>query len=173
MTIHANALALMAKAPVAGQVKTRLLPAFTAEEAAELSRTLLVDQLKHLQEFAAADFYLAFAPGGARSLMEDLAPPCFRLLPQQGDDLGARMEAVFAWLFAAGHKNIVLIGGDLAPVPLGFFDETYGFSKHWTAGCAGTEPRWRLLFGRLQSTGAGNFPGYELEPQRSFGTNAG
>jgi uncharacterized protein len=127
MAIRANALAVMAKAPVAGQVKTRLLSSFTAEEAAELSRSLLVDQLNHVQELNRADFYLAFAPDNARLLMEELAPPCFQLFPQQGDGLGARMAAVFERLFQMGHKNIVLIGGDLPPVPLHFFDQAYGF----------------------------------------------
>jgi uncharacterized protein len=125
--MHANALAVMAKAPVAGQVKTRLLPAVTAEEAAELFRALLMDQLKHLQDFDAADFYLAFAPDEGRLLMENLAPPCFGLFPQQGADLGARMEAVFKRLFDIGHKNIVLIGGDLPPVPLRYFAQAYAF----------------------------------------------
>jgi rSAM/selenodomain-associated transferase 1 len=127
MATHANALAVMAKAPLAGQVKTRLLPALTAQEAADLSRALLVDQLTQLQELDATDFYLVFAPNEARSLMTELAPPCFCLLPQQGDDLGARMEAVFAELSQRGNKNIVLIGGDLAPVPLRYFAEAYAF----------------------------------------------
>jgi uncharacterized protein len=127
MVIRANALAVMAKAPVAGQVKTRLLPLLTAEEAAELSRSLLVDQLSHVQALNTADFYLAFAPADAGLLMEKLAPSCFRWFPQQGDDLGARMESVFGRLFQMGHKNIVLIGGDLPPVPLGFFDQAYAF----------------------------------------------
>lgn len=127
MAIRANALAVMAKAPVVGQVKTRLLPSFPAEEAAELSRSLLVDQLNHLQGLDTADFYLAFAPDDAQLVMEKLAPPCFHLFPQQGDDLGARMASVFERLFRMGHKNIALIGGDLPPVPLGFFDQTYAF----------------------------------------------
>jgi rSAM/selenodomain-associated transferase 1 len=127
MAMPVNALAVMAKAPVTGEVKTRLLPAVTAEEAAELSRALLVDQLKHLQEFDAADFYLAFAPDDARLLMENLAPPCFRLFPQEGADLGARMEAAFKRLFDIGHRNIVLIGGDLPPLPLRYFAEAYAF----------------------------------------------
>jgi len=127
MAMPVNALAVIAKAPVAGEVKTRLLPAVTAEEAAELSRALLVDQLKHLQEFDAADFYLAFAPDDARLLMENLAPPCFRLFPQEGADLGARMEAAFKRLFDIGHRNIVLIGGDLPPLPLRYFAEAYAF----------------------------------------------
>jgi rSAM/selenodomain-associated transferase 1 len=127
MAIRANALAVMAKAPVAGQVKTRLLSSFTDEEAAELSRSLLVDQLNHLQELDKTDFYLAFAPDDARLLMEQLAPACFYLFPQQGDDLGGRMAAVFERLFQMGHKNIALIGGDLPPVPLRFFDQAYAF----------------------------------------------
>ena len=60
-------------------------------------------------------------------LMEKLAPLCFHLFPQQGDDLGARMAAVFEKLFQMAHKNIVLIGGDLPPVPLHFFDQAYAF----------------------------------------------
>ena len=127
MAIHANALAVMAKAPLAGQVKTRLLPVLTAQEAAELSRSLLVDQLNQLQELDATDFYLFFAPDEARLLMTELAPPCFCLLPQQGDDLGARMAAIFAKLSQMGHKSIVLIGGDLPPVPLRYFTDAYAF----------------------------------------------
>lgn len=127
MEIRANALAVMAKAPVPGQVKTRLLPLLTAEEAAELSRSLLVDQLNHVKELNTADFYLAFAPDDARSLMENLAPPCFSLFPQQGAGLGGRMAAVFKKLFDLGYKNIVLIGGDLPPVPLRYFAEAYNF----------------------------------------------
>jgi rSAM/selenodomain-associated transferase 1 len=127
MATRANALAVMAKAPLAGQVKTRLLPALTAQEAAELSRSLLVDQLNHLQELDATDFYLVFAPDEARVLMTELAPPCFCLLPQQGGDLGVRMETIFAKLAQMGHKNIALVGGDLPPVPLRYIVEAYAF----------------------------------------------
>lgn len=129
MAIHANALAVMAKAPVAGQVKTRLRPALTDQQAAELSRSLLVDQLNQLQKLVNLDLYLAFAPDDAEPLMKELAPPCFRLFPQRGKDLGARMEAVFATVFATGHENVLLIGGDLPPVPVNFFEEAYGFLK--------------------------------------------
>src|SRR5262249_2539203 len=127
MAIRANALAVMAKAPIAGQGKTRLMPLLTAGEAAELSHSLLVDQLSHIQELVVADLYLAFAPDDARSLMQQLTPACFHLFSQQGDDLGSRMAAVFERLFRMGHKNIALIGGDLPPVPLGFFNQAYAF----------------------------------------------
>jgi uncharacterized protein len=129
MEIHANALAVMAKAPVAGQVKTRLRPALTDKQAADLSRSLLVDQLSQLQKLDNLDLYLAFAPDDAGPLMKELAPPCFQLFPQRGEDLGARMQAVFTTVFTTGHKNLLLIGGDLPPVPVSFFEEAYDFLK--------------------------------------------
>jgi len=121
MPTHANALAVMAKEPVAGQVKTRLLPALTADQAAELSRALLVDQLHHLVSLDNAELYLAFAPAEAGAAMAKLAPAPFRLFAQEGDDLGARMTHVFERLRAEGHRNMVLIGSDLPPVPLDYF----------------------------------------------------
>ena len=79
--MRANALVVMAKAPLAGQVKTRLVPALSPEQAARLAEALLVDQLNHVRQIEYADLYLAFAPDEARALMEELAPPPFHLLP--------------------------------------------------------------------------------------------
>ncbi|HET9272964.1 MAG TPA: TIGR04282 family arsenosugar biosynthesis glycosyltransferase, partial [Methyloceanibacter sp.] len=52
---------------------------------------------------------LAFELFGKRTL---------RLRQQRGDDLGERMTYVFAELWRRGHRNVVLIGSDLPPVPL-------------------------------------------------------
>lgn len=125
--MRANALVLMAKAPIAGQVKTRLVPALGPEQAARLARALLADQLNHVRQIEDADLYLAFAPEGARVRMEALAPPLFRLFPQEGADLGARMQAAFEKLFHAGHRRVILIGGDLPPVPLVYFEQAYAY----------------------------------------------
>src|SRR5256886_16293628 len=125
--MRANALAVMAKAPEAGQVKTRMLPALSTEQAAELCRALLLDQLKHLQGLALADLYVAFTPTEAAPSMKQLAPPAFCLLAQEGNDLGERMKRIFENLYASGHKNIVLIGGDLPPGPLRFFVEEFTY----------------------------------------------
>ena len=82
---------VFAKAPVAGKVKTRLIPALGAEAAARLHQTLVEQRLAGL----------AAAPCRIRLLC---APDCrhafFRacekrygieLAPQQGGTLGARM----------------------------------------------------------------------------------
>lgn len=121
MPTRVDALTVMAKAPVPGLVKTRLAPPLTAEQAAELCRALLLDQLEHLTALRNADLYLAFAPEDAASMMASLAPPRYQCFPQRGDDLGARMENVLVELWRRGHRHVVLIGSDLPPVPLDTF----------------------------------------------------
>jgi rSAM/selenodomain-associated transferase 1 len=88
---------------------------------------LLLDQLNQLRELDKVGLYRAFAPDDARPQMEQLAPLRFRLFPQRGQDLGARMEAVFATLFATGHENLLLVGGDVPPIPVSFFEQACGF----------------------------------------------
>ena len=110
----------MAKAPVAETVKTRLVPPFTHDQAAELSRRLLLDQLEHLKALTIAEIYLVYAPDSAAALMKRLAPANFHCFAQRGDDLGERMDAAFSELWRRGHRSVVLIGSDVPALPLGF-----------------------------------------------------
>jgi uncharacterized protein len=89
-----------------------------------------LDQLNHLRAIDDADLYLAFAPEHARALMEALAPPLFCLFPQTAGDLGVRMQSAFEKLFHAGHRRVILIGGDLPPVPMVFFERAYAYLDH-------------------------------------------
>jgi len=127
MPTRANALAVMAKAPIPGLVKTRLVPPLTCDQAAELSKALLADQLEHVSALRSADLYLAFAPEHAGATLASLLPSGCRMFAQRGDDLGARMESCFAELSRRGHRNLLLIGGDLPPVPLAFFTQAFDF----------------------------------------------
>lgn len=56
MPIRVNTLVVMAKAPEPGKAKTRLVPPLSFEEAAEVARCLLLDQLEHLRSYGDADF---------------------------------------------------------------------------------------------------------------------
>ena len=115
----------MAKAPIAGQVKTRLVPPLSHEQAAQLSRALLADLLAHVLGLSGAERYLFFAPDHAADLMRDLTGERFHLLTQRGGDLGARMQAVFDDLWARGHRRIILIGGDLPVLPLQSLEQAF------------------------------------------------
>ena len=115
----------MAKAPVAGTVKTRLVPPLTHHQAAEFYRALLLDQLENLRNIHGAERYLAFAPAHAEVIMEHLGGAGYRYLAQRGGDLGERMSNVFGDLWYRGHRCIVLIGSDLPALPLEFLREAF------------------------------------------------
>jgi hypothetical protein len=125
MVTAANALVVMAKAPLPGESKTRLVPPLTFEEAAALSRALLLDQLDHLAEIDIAPLFVSFAPESSRPLFEELGAKRFSCFAQRGDGLGERMREAFRYLFARGFKNVVLIGSDLPPVPRENFDRAF------------------------------------------------
>lgn len=111
---------------MAGAVKTRLVPPLTQNEAAELYRALLLDQLEHLSGFTGAERYLVYTPDGALQLMEKLAPPDFQCFAQRGGDLGERMDSAFIDLWQKGHGSVVLIGADLPALPLTILETAFG-----------------------------------------------
>jgi rSAM/selenodomain-associated transferase 1 len=112
----------MAKAPVAGQVKTRLCPPLSAEDAAELSRCFLLDKVAQVLQVVRAEPVVAYAPEEAAAVFETLAPG-FRLLPQRGGDLTARLLSILERLFADGYDAAVLIDSDTPTLPVGLLDE--------------------------------------------------
>ncbi|HEY2918209.1 MAG TPA: DUF2064 domain-containing protein, partial [Candidatus Binatia bacterium] len=106
MATRANALVVMAKAPIGGEVKTRLVPPLSFQEAAELYRSLLLDLLEWVGSFQGADRYVAFSPAAAATLFEQLLPFGFSCFAQRGGDLGERMKNIFDELFGIGHRNV-------------------------------------------------------------------
>jgi uncharacterized protein len=125
MSRSANALIVMAKAPVAGEVKSRLAPPLSLEEAAELYRCLLLDLLENIASFEEADLYLAFAPADAAHLFGDLASPSFTCVPQRSGDLGERMAGIFKDSFEKGYRRVVVIGSDLPVFPSSFLRDAF------------------------------------------------
>ncbi len=108
-------LAIMAKAPRAGDVKTRLCPPLDPAGAAELARAFLADAIA-LAGALPARHAMVYAPPESRSLFAALAPG-FALVRQRGEDLGARMLHAFEDLLADGSPAAVLIGSDIPTVP--------------------------------------------------------
>ena len=86
-----TAIAVIAKAPVAGRSKTRLTPPCTPEQAAALATAALVDTLAAV----------AAVPGARRVVVLDGAagpwlPGGLEVIPQRGTGLAERLAAAFA-----------------------------------------------------------------------------
>ncbi len=123
-TKHEGALVIFAKAPVPGQVKTRLCPPLTPDEAATLHGSFVLDTLERTKTAVGRwklplRRYLACAPSSTLvffRIMEERQGVI--LIDQEGADLGARMSRAFDRLFGAGCRTVLLVGTDVPSLPL-------------------------------------------------------
>ena len=118
-----NAVAIMAKAPQSGQVKTRLCPPLSYREAAELYRCFLLDKIAQVNTLQRAAPVVSYSPDDSRPLFEDLTPPHFMLIPQHGDDLGARLLFTFDRLFRQGFTQVIVIDSDTPTLPTAYLEQ--------------------------------------------------
>jgi rSAM/selenodomain-associated transferase 1 len=119
---RAVGLAIMAKAPRAGTVKTRLCPPLRAPEAADLARCFLLDAVDRVRSVAGAQPVVAYAPAEARAQFEDMAPG-FTLIPQRGRDLGERQHGLVEDVLGLGLEAALVIGTDSPTLPRECLDE--------------------------------------------------
>lgn len=106
-------LLVFVKAPRPGQVKTRLAAALGAQAAADLYRRMAEGVLARTAPRAGEyERLVCFAPADARAEIEAWLP-AEALAAQQGEDLGARMEAAFATAFAGGARLVAVVGSDV------------------------------------------------------------
>ncbi len=107
MSLPAPALAVIAKAPVAGRVKTRLCPPCTPQQAAALAGAALRDTLAAVAATPAHRHVLVLEgePG-------DWVPQGFEVIPQRGDGLAARLADAFATI----GEPTLLVGMDTPQV---------------------------------------------------------
>ncbi len=120
------ALAVMTKAPRAGQVKTRLVPPLTHDEAAQLNSSFLRDVATAISATAAeriARGVAVYTPRGAEAAYGDILPEDFFLIPQRGDHFGDRLIFAAEDLFKVGFASVCLINSDSPTVPAETFTQ--------------------------------------------------
>ncbi|HZI89132.1 MAG TPA: TIGR04282 family arsenosugar biosynthesis glycosyltransferase [Candidatus Polarisedimenticolia bacterium] len=106
------AIALFAKAPVAGRVKTRLVPPLTHEDAARVARASLEDTARRIAAAVSVPWTL-FLDGEPDESTRRLADETgIGLLPQEGDGLGSRLTAAFRVMRSRGARRVLAIGSD-------------------------------------------------------------
>jgi hypothetical protein len=117
-SVSARVLALFARQPVPGRVKTRLSPPFSHEEAASLYEAMLLDIVG--QHSRAGDFDRAiwYEPAEGSEWFRCAVPAAYRQLPQSGRNLAERMRNLFRKHAAEGYTRIVLRGTDSPTLPL-------------------------------------------------------
>ena len=117
-----NALAVMAREPVAGRVKTRLTPELTPGDAALLYQAFLRDTLGKIGSLPGVTPVVAYTPGTAEELFRRIAPENALLLSQAGGDLGERLHHVSSELFLRGYSRVVIVGSDSPDLPRNYLE---------------------------------------------------
>jgi hypothetical protein len=106
------ALAILAKYPAPGQVKTRLSPPLAPAQAADLARAFLLDKVAQVRRISGVARVLAFAPPEAAAAFQSLTGDACVLIPQDGADLGERLSRLSERLFSAAAPAVAIIGTD-------------------------------------------------------------
>jgi uncharacterized protein len=120
------ALAVMAKAPRPGKVKTRLAPPLTLDQAAAINICFLQDTTENIAAVATSGHaagVISYTPIGDEALFENLLPTDFALIPQRGDGFGERLLATAQNLLACGYGSVCLIDSDSPTVPAAAFEQ--------------------------------------------------
>ena len=104
-------IAVMAKEPRAGLVKTRLAADLGDVAAAEMCEAFLRDTLEHLPPADGVTRVLYYSPAEAEGYFRalDAKATC---LAQPEVPFGERLRLGFEQLFAAGHERVLFIGCD-------------------------------------------------------------
>ena len=125
------AIIVFAKAPVAGQVKTRLCPPLTPDEAASLHGSLVLDLLERCQSLKECDRILAGAPTPEH--------PFFRAMKtrfkipvwdQVGPDLGARMAHTFQSSLGSPYHSVLIVGTDIPGLTVSLISTAFRSLQH-------------------------------------------
>jgi uncharacterized protein len=117
------ALAVMTKAPQAGNSKTRLSPPLTTAEAATLSACFLRDTCENIAGISldgTADGIAVYTPVGAEELIDGLLPDSFAMLGQRGTSFGERLFHTAEDLISLGYNSLCLIDSDSPTLPSEF-----------------------------------------------------
>ena len=120
------ALAVMAKAPRPGKVKTRLSPPLTLDQSAAINVCFLRDTTSNIAAVSAcgtAAGIISYTPIGDEALFDNLLPAGFALISQRGDGFGERLLTTAEDLLACGYGSVCLIDSDSPTVPATAFEQ--------------------------------------------------
>ncbi len=111
-----KALIIFSRLPIGHETKTRLAPILNEAQRAELHLAMWHDIFAEVLKLTDTDVYLYWTGSGDVQEYQQYIPYSFRLVKQEGDNLGERMSNAMRKIFAAGYKRAVIIGSDVPSV---------------------------------------------------------
>ena len=128
-TVYNRKLGIFLQIPVPGEIKTRLARPLTAAEARDLHRAFLADlfaRISRLKKISATVFYA----GEDTTVIQDLIPSKYPLVPQEGASPAERLENAFRKLLGNEGNVACIIGSKSPDLPLVYLKRAYVKLKH-------------------------------------------
>jgi len=122
MSQSKNALIVVAKRPAPGRTKTRLSPPLTPELASSLYECFLCDTLDQMRQVKDAHHVIAYLD--EPNYFKRLAPD-FELIPQQGHDLGERLDNALSLYLSRGCEHAVIMDSDSPTLPSDYLSQAF------------------------------------------------
>src|ERR1700752_3718276 len=116
MQHNPNALIVVAKQPAPGQTKTRLSPPLTPEQASALYECFFLDTLDQMRSVDGTQRVIAYLPLDAWDYFYRFARD-FELVPQNGHDLGSRLDHALTEYLSQGYERVVIMDSDSPTLP--------------------------------------------------------
>ena len=110
------------KNPVPGQVKTRLIPYLSPEQAASLYRAFLVDWCNTLSTISTVHRIIAYTPPEGLNTLQTLIGEDSVYIPQVGASLGERLIAAARWAHNQGYAKFLFVGSDSPTLPIQYVE---------------------------------------------------
>jgi rSAM/selenodomain-associated transferase 1 len=120
-----QALAVTAKAPRPGFVKTRLHSVLSADDATELYRCFLKDTLALVEGIPCIESLISYTPKGSESFFDNIISSGHRLLAQRGEGLGDKLINAFEDLFGEGYESVALMNADSPTLPRSYVAQAF------------------------------------------------
>jgi rSAM/selenodomain-associated transferase 1 len=122
-------LGIFVKVPLPGEVKTRLVPPLTENQACRLYTAFvrdLSDRIGRLKKLRRT----VFCSGAEPSEISDIITTDYNITPQIGTTLGDRLSSAFHELLDGENRKAIIIGSDSPDLPVQYIKRAYIKLKH-------------------------------------------
>jgi len=123
MTLSPDLLIIVARAPIAGTIKTRLAATIGNDRACTLYCAFLADLAHRFNGQGSYDLAWGFCPPDAdfRTDLSRIAgipiAPSVQFVPQSGETFNERLTNLFRWGFDAGYQRVAIMASDSPHLP--------------------------------------------------------
>lgn len=110
------------KNPIPGEVKTRLTPHLSPEQAASLYQAFLVDWCDALSTTSTIHRVIAYTPPEGLNALQALIGEDPVYIPQVGASLGERLIAAARWACDQDYAKFLFVGSDSPTLPIQYVE---------------------------------------------------